>query len=251
MKQFTAGRACAGETGCGRRGEELRVSLNVFLVEHNNPFPSGSEGRKVRAGIEKKLRGWLDAVVRDGNAPRPPSGHSRKVNVTWTRAIARARVDDRAIVVYFSPKPTAQKNETVLGNEFSQAGARVADKDVRKLLSKKRSSYPYGINRKLHDGTGKPVYPILSEVFVLYDAQLSLRSLRIEENVQTFARCAIHEAAHGKCEGMADLHKDGGGGAFADVSGNSAFTPANRRFLAKYVWEWGPQYILGQALKRV
>lgn len=228
------------------------MSLRVFLVEHRNPFPAGREGRLVKAGIQRKLRGWLDATVKDGHARKPPAGHARKADVTWTRAVGKAHVDDYSIVVYFSPRPTGETNDTVVANEFAQAAKGVRDKDVRELLQKKRVRYPFGVNRKLFSpkARGRPVCPILSEVFVLYDAQFPRLDMRVEENVHTFSRCAIHEGAHGKCEGLADLHKEGGGGAFADVSGNTPFTPANRRFLAKYIWEWGPQYILGGGLRR-
>jgi hypothetical protein len=41
----------------------------------------------------------------------------------------------------------------------------------------------------------------VSEVVVLYDAQFSVASLRVQGNVDTLATAAFHERAHNKYEG--------------------------------------------------
>jgi hypothetical protein len=90
--------------------------------------------------------------------------------------------------------------------------------------------------------------PLLSEVYVLYDAQFSNRRPRVQKNVETLAAAAFHEAGHGKAD---RLHEDGGGGVFAAAYTGQQLSNANIAFLAGHIWNWSPQYIRGQPLTPV
>jgi len=77
----------------------------------------------------------------------------------------------------------------------------------------------------------------------------------VQGNVEQDCLSAFHEAAHNK-DRSDSLHTAGGGGIFADIhaGGRSTATQpndANIAFFADRIWNWGPQYIIGQSLTPV
>ncbi|MFX9012022.1 hypothetical protein ABTN18_19950, partial [Acinetobacter baumannii] len=82
--------------------------------------------------------------------------------------------------------------------------------------------------------------PTLSEVFLLYDKQMSNQAARLADNVTTFAVAAFHECAHNKYRpdppNVKDrLHEDGGGGIFDAQYTGKVLTDDNVAFFAKYI----------------
>jgi hypothetical protein len=236
--------------------------LRVWLVEHNNPFADAGQGEaaQVRSGVQAALKKWLAKVVKHSAATAArPAGFKDDVEVQWSDVKDPSKVGDRDLVVYFSPLPPAGTTATksVIAGPYKDALSPLPNRDlVRELLAD--IAKPAAHRGK----TLRPavVYPTavqriqaVSEVFVLYDAQFSIASLRVQGNVDTLTTAAFHECAHNKYEpadagGEDRVHQDGGGGVFAAQYVGQALKDDNIKFLAGYIWNWGPQYLRGQPL---
>src|SRR5262245_30262249 len=229
--------------------------LRVWLVENNNPFAptAGAEATLVKNGIRARLLQWFTRVVqhRDANAGRP-AGYRAAVEVSWSAANSLGQVGDRDIVIYFSPSPfstspPANPPQTVHAGPYRTAAGQLTDAELRAgVLGAIGNSTSGG--HTVRAARGNTRVPALSEVFVLYDRQLSNQQSRVQDNVETLATAAFHEAGHNKAD---RLHEDGGKGIFADVYTGQQPTAANFAFLARHIWDWGPQYIIGQPLTPV
>jgi hypothetical protein len=247
--------------------------LRVWLVEHNNPFaaaPSAAEAAQVRSGMVTLLKQWFTKVVKHSaaNASRPAAFKS-DVEVQWTD-LKNVTVGDHDIVVYFSPLSLPGSKggpKSVRAGPFKDAVDQLPNQsradqdmvqDLRTEIAKQPTSGGLTLRYAFVSRNSELCLPIISEVFVLYDAQLSMQQLRIKNNVVTFATAAFHEAAHNKYE-VTDpsqkdrVHQDGGGAMFAEQYTGTVEAPSedNIKFFAGLIWNWGPQYIRGQPLSLV
>src|SRR5262249_59025970 len=128
-----------------------------------------------------------------------------------------------------------------------------SDRELREKLSGMQRAGSGGKTRLVT--VGSDIVPILSIVFVLYDRQLSNLQSRVQGNIEQDCLIAFHEAAHNK-DRSDSLHTARAGGIFADIhaGGRSTATQpndANIAFFADRIWNWGPQYIIGQSLTPV
>jgi hypothetical protein len=236
--------------------------LRVWLVEHNSPFAAvpASDLAAVRSGMVASLKQWFQKVVKHPTAESArPSGFKSDVEVQWGEVKDPSKIGDRDLIVYFSPLPPlgSTVNKSVAGGPYKDAISQLSNTElVRKQLAEIAKPPTLG-GKTLVASVVYPsavqVLPTLSEIYVLYDAQSSFRSTRISDNVATFASAAFHECAHNKYRpddpsGKDRVHDDGGGGILAAQYVGQALNDDNLKFLAQYVWNWGPQYVRGQSV---
>jgi hypothetical protein len=234
--------------------------LRVWLVEHNNPFAAapGSDLAAVRSGIVATLKQWFLKVVKLPAAERArPTGFKTDAEVQWSDVKDPSKIGDRDLIVYFSPVPALNSTVTksVAGGPYKDAISQLSNAELVRQQLAEIAKPPTLEGKTLR---GAVVYPsavqvlqTLSEVYVLYDAQSSFPSTRIKDNVDTFATAAFHECAHNKYRpdnpgGKDRVHDDGGGGILAAQYVGQAVNDDNFKFLAQYIWNWGPQYVRGQ-----
>jgi hypothetical protein len=231
-------------------------SLHVWLVEHNSPFSQApaDEATLIRNGVRDRLRSWFRRVVGHANARNVPTGYRAAAEVSWTGLADPTQVGDRDVVIYFSPHPYATspppaQPQSVRAGPYQDAARQLgrSDEALRTAILGSIASSAAG-GHTLRIRQDNRLVPLLSEVYVMYDAQFSNKSLRIEKNVESLSVAAFHEAGHAKADG---LHQDGGGGIFAAAYVGQVLSNANIAFLASHIWEWSPQYIRGQPLTPV
>lgn len=227
-------------------------ALKVWLVSNNNPFPSGQEGRLVRGGIRTRLNSWFGRVARHAHAGSGrPTALGGTVDVQWSDLSNTASVGDYDIVVYFSPRvisatatPQTVERSAYLTAARGLNNTQLRTQMVTAITGGMRAG---GITRRA--AVGNQQVPTLSEVFVLYDAQFPRQGMRVDQNAQTYAVAAFHEAAHNKAANSTAVHGSaGGGGAFAAAYRGQQVNPRNTAFLAQHIWNWRPQYVRGQDL---
>jgi hypothetical protein len=223
--------------------------LKVFLVEYDGAFSSGAGGdaQRVNAGIQRRLQQWFQAVVTHvGARPHQPTGYERRVHVAWVNSVTSSDVSPYDIVIHFDASSISGTTSPLLTpynsglGELRDGGSSISN------LSREASG---GRTRLIR--VGNMISPILSVVYVLYNAGMSNADIRIDDNVTRFCVSAFHEAGHNK-DRSNSLHSDGGGGIFADIhsGGVSATRPsnANNTFFAERIWNWGAQYVTGASL---
>lgn len=226
--------------------------MKVWLIDHNSGIPNAnsSEGQRVRRGIRNRLDDWFSLVARHPNAQSDrPAGHGTSIDVAWASSASGAGQFD--IVLHFVPSNPGS-NPPVMG-PYREAASQISNRQVADRLANTRRDRSGG--RTLGASVGNQRVPTLSLVIVLYDAQFSDESMRVQTNVERLSIIAFHEAAHNK-DRSNSLHRAGGGGIFADIhtgglgSGNRP-NPENISFLAERIWNWGPQYLLGGSMALV
>jgi hypothetical protein len=230
--------------------------LRVWLVEHNDPFALAPQGEAatVRNGLRERLLGWFLRVLRHADARNVPTGYRRAAEVKWTDLASPGQVGDRDIVVYFSPHPNSTPTppaqpQSVRAGPYQTAVRQLPNSEAAirtALLGSIASSAAGGHTLRVKQDDW--LVPLLSEVYVLYDAQDSNQRMRVEKNVEKLAVAAFHEAGHGKAD---RLHEDGGGGVFQAAYVGQQLSNANIAFLAGHIWDWSPQYLRGQPVTPV
>ncbi len=232
--------------------------LKVWLVEYANALPpaTAQEGRMVREGVRNRLTGWFASVLRHAAAQRSlPGGFRGGVSVAWTTAANAAQVGDRDLVIHFDASPAVLPNQgrttpSPVLSAYRAAANRLVNSQLRRSLSQVQRAFSGGVT--LRASVGNTAVPTLSVVYVLYDRQFANLQMRVNTNVERLCIIAFHEAAHNK-DDSDSLHGSGGGGIFADIhtGGLGSSTQPNRAniaFFAQRIWNWGPQYLAGQAL---
>jgi hypothetical protein len=231
--------------------------LRVWMVERGNTLAPASthENGMVRTGIRTKLHKWFTQVAKHTNAATGrPKGYRAEVDVQWAPSLSTSQVSDYDIVIYFSPSPfsgTPGKPAlpTLHDGAYKTAASQIKDPQLQKPLLAALGNTAGAAGHTVRGSQGNMMVPILSELFMLYDNQSSNLQARVDKNVERFASAAFHEAGHNKA--TSDLHKNGGGGIFADVYQGQALNASNIAFMASNIWNWGPQYIVGQSLSPV
>jgi hypothetical protein len=234
----------------------MAQSLHIWLVEHNQPFSQAPEDEAglVRNGVRDRLSAWFRRVIRHANARNVPTGYRAAVEITWSELTDGNQVGDKDVVIYFSPSPFATRPspaqpQSVRAGPYQAAARQLPDREeaIRTALLGAIASSAAG-GHTLRVRQDDRLVPLLSEVYVLYDAQFSNKQLRIEKNVESLSVAAFHEAAHAKAD---RLHEDGGGAIFAAAYTGQQLSNANIAFFAQHIWEWSPQYIRGRPLTPV
>jgi len=226
--------------------------VKVWLIDHESGIPAAttSEGRQVRTGVQNRLQRWFNKVARHRNAKKGrPKGHRRHIEVKWGPAGSSAGPYDLAL--HFVPSQPG-KNPPVMG-PYREAALKIQNRELSKGLLENQRGFSGGLTKA--GAVGKRRVPTLSMVIVLYDAQFSIESMRVETNVQKLSIISFHEAAHNK-DRSDSLHRKGGGGIFDDIhtGGTGSATRPNRdniSFFAKRIWNWGPQYTVGSSMSPV
>lgn len=235
--------------------------LKVWLVEYPHALPAGTtqEGRSVREGVRNRLTTWFRQVLRHRSAQQArPSGYRADAALTWTTSLNAAQVGSLDLVIHFDASPAVLPNQgrdspSPVLSGYRAAAGRLKNRELRDALSEIQRAMSGGLTRQAR--IGSRAVPTMSIVYVLYDRQFSNLQLRVSTNVEKLCIIAFHEAAHNK-DASNSVHTDGGGGIFADIhtgSLGSATQPnrANVAFFAERIWNWGPQYIVGQGLAPV
>lgn len=208
----------------------------------------------VRAAIRQTLTHWFTKVLHHGNAAAGrPKGYGSLPAVQWTTSLSASQVGLYDIVVYFSPRPgTTQPGSptlpTVHDGDYLTAAKQLSDPNDRKLMLMAIGNTAGAAGHTVRGFQGNAMFPILSELFVLYDRQFSLLQSRVDKNAEEWAVAAFHEAGHNKAD---DLHTQGGGGIFSMLYQGQKLNAANIAFMASNIWTWGPQYVIGQSLSPV
>lgn len=239
----------------------MTLNLNVWLVEYPDSFPAANtqEGQMVRNGIRTRLQTWFHRVVRHSNARRAqPRGYQDTVSVAWRTKLTSKDVGDRDLVIHFDASPFVLPNQgannpSPVLSAYRTAAGQLSNEQLRQQLSGVQRSGSGG--RTIVAMVGTDMVPILSIVVVLYDRQFSNLQARVHKNIDEICVISFHEAAHNK-DRSNSLHTSGGGGIFADIhtGGLGAATQPNSNnieFFTDRIWNWGPQYIVGQPLTPV
>jgi hypothetical protein len=227
-------------------------SLKVWLVEYAGALSTNgaNEGERVRNGIRERLASWFHRVVNHARArANMPTGFTRSAQVVWSGRLAPQNVDPHDLVLHFDLSSVMGRPNAASPLLDSYNAATGRQSSLSSVAALKRA--PSGGETRLITHNGQ-IVPILSVIYVLYDAQLSNPRLRVGGNVETLSLVAFHEAAHNK-DRTDSLHTSGGGGIFADIHTGGPHTTsmpndANIGFFAERIWNWGPQYVVGASL---
>jgi hypothetical protein len=235
--------------------------LRVWLVENNSPFADVPKTDIVtfKSGIVSTMKQWFLKVLKHRDAVASlPSGFKSDVEINWSDVKDPSKIGDYDLIVYFSPLPlNTTANTSVMRGPYKDAISRLPDTDlVQNILqaiadpiTSGGKTYAFTV---VYPGTVRRL-PAISEVFLQYDNQFSIQSLRLSDNIKTYATAAFHECAHNKYRpdtpgGRDRLHEEGGGGIFNAQYDGKTMTDDNVKFFAKYIWRFGPQYIRGQSI---
>jgi len=233
-------------------------ALKIWLVEYGGALSAnaGGEANRVSQGIQRRLQQWFQSVVMHAHARAgQPRGFQRAVQVAWASQLTAAQVSPYDLVIHFDASSVTGGSGATspLLTPYNAASSALRDgssapRDGGQVTSLARAASG-GLTRLIR--IGDTIAPILSVVYVLYDAQFSNLDLRVDTNVEKLSISAFHEAAHNK-DRSNSLHRDGGGGIFADIHTGAAQASRpnsrNATFFAERIWNWGPQYVVGMSM---
>jgi len=245
--------------------------LNIWLMEYNNAFTGYNTGT-VHREIISHLDNWFTQVIQHANAQSSiPPGYTSRVAVQWATTPPQ-NVSERDLVIYFSPWNTSNPPNSGLAHApngpyrlaAQRAAAQAPPSDASRyqnfysfvvregndpLLNTATGGRTEGSTLAFQTAIGNDVYayfPVKCEVFVYYENPDATTM------AQKWAGLAFHEAMHAKSTVVnpnIDIHRSGGGGLALDNP--TTFVPNSQNIanMARWIWAWAPQYVMGQAVR--
>jgi len=219
--------------------------IYIWLVEYNDPFSDveKSEATKVKKGIQSNLNSWFTKVANHPDAKSFQPKEYKNVKILWSDLLDVNLIKDIDLIIYFS----AYGKDYVIEVYKKEAG-KLDDKEFREAVLETKKD-PIARGKTFIFTRDESRLPVLCEVYVLYQSDISHKKSRMELNIEKLSKAAFHEAAHNKSLLGDEMHNLEG--ILTKIYQDQKLTESNIAFVAQHIWNWSPQYIKGQPLKEL